>query len=426
MNEIDISHKYQPLFELLEGEYPEVDTVILTGGRASGKSYSVGTWSIIALTDYQYNILYTRFTNSSIIDSVKPEVSDKVELLGKSHLVNDTITHVECGECRIAFKGIKTGSKQQTANLKSLSGFNVFVVDEAEELPDYETFKKVFYSIRSVEKRNLNILLLNPTSKDHWIYKELFEKNDIPDGFNGVHQNIMYIHTSYLDVNPKYIPENIRKDYDRLKIDDPEKYDNIVMGGWIKNIEGLLLPASSLRFDDVSKLTPDKFEFRFAVGDPADKGGDKYAMPFMWCHVGLAGLVVYVTDAICNTYGIMENTPGIIERMRTYSIDHLFLESNGVGLAAVLQMKEKMKGATKLTTLTASENKEVRILGSYEFIQKYFIFDSNYKDKPQYNQFMKDLTSYIAGGDNKHRKDAIDVLCTAAELLKIKFSKFIY
>jgi len=112
--------------------------------------------------------------------------------------------------------------------------------------------------------------------------------------------------------------------------------------------------------------------------------------------------------------------------LRTYSIDHIFIESNGVGLAAVLQMKEKMKGATKLTTLTASENKEVRILGSYEFIQKYFIFDSNYKDRAQYNQFMKDLTSYIAGGDNKHRKDAIDVLCTAAELLKIKFSKFVY
>ena len=88
---IDLSNKYQPLFELLNENYlPEVDTVIMTGGRASGKSFAVSLHSNIALTEHEWNILYTRYTNMSIIDSVKPEVSDKIELLGYETRVKDT------------------------------------------------------------------------------------------------------------------------------------------------------------------------------------------------------------------------------------------------------------------------------------------------------------------------------------------------
>ena len=34
-NTLELSEKYQPLFELLQGRHPEVDTVIITGGRYS-------------------------------------------------------------------------------------------------------------------------------------------------------------------------------------------------------------------------------------------------------------------------------------------------------------------------------------------------------------------------------------------------------
>src|SRR6056297_2485443 len=126
MNDLKICYKFQPLFDLLDGNNPEVDTVILTGGRYSLKSYTVAIWSLIALINYKYSVLYTRYTNLSIIDSVKPEVSDKISLIKAEDKVEDTNTHITSGENRIAFKGIKTGSKQQTANLKSLSGFNTF------------------------------------------------------------------------------------------------------------------------------------------------------------------------------------------------------------------------------------------------------------------------------------------------------------
>jgi len=114
--EVKISVKFRPLFKLFdENFHPDIDTVIITGGRYSLKSYTVSIFALIALVHYQWNILYTRFTNMSLIDSIKPEVSDKIEMLGLTGTVHDTTTHIEFNDCRIAFKGIKTGSGIQTA-----------------------------------------------------------------------------------------------------------------------------------------------------------------------------------------------------------------------------------------------------------------------------------------------------------------------
>jgi len=235
---IKFSKKYKPLFEILQGKHPEVDTIIITGGRGSAKSFVISVFSLIALVQHKWNVLYTRFTNVSIIDSIKPEVDDKIELLNYENYVNSTNTHIESNGNRIAFKGIKTGSKQQTANLKSLFGFNCFVVDEAEELPDYETYEKVFLSIRSKEKRNLTILILNPSSVHHWIFRHFFSGMNVDAGSNLVKDNVCYIHTSFLDVEREYLADNIVSYYQQLKIKDEKKYNQVVLGGWTEAVEG--------------------------------------------------------------------------------------------------------------------------------------------------------------------------------------------
>ncbi len=237
MSEITFSDKYQPLFELQANMHPEVDTVILTGGRGSAKSFAVSLFSLLGLVEHDWNVLYTRFTNTSIVDSIKPEVDDKIELLAYENKVISTNTHIEHKDNRIAFKGIKTGSKQQTANLKSLSGFNVFIVDEAEEMPDYETYEKVFLSIRSNKKRNLTILILNPATIHHWIYRHFFEGMGVEGGENTIKENVMYIHTSYKDVKREYLADNIVKYYEKLEKTDPKRYNQIVAGGWVNTAE---------------------------------------------------------------------------------------------------------------------------------------------------------------------------------------------
>ena len=424
---VKISNKFKPLFRLLDPKYhPEVDTVIITGGRYSLKSYSVSILAMLALVDYDWNILYTRFTNSTITDSVKPEVSDKIELLGYQRFVKDTESHIETKTNRIAFKGIKPGQKSQTANLKSLSGFNCFINDEAEELPDYKTFKKIFYSIRDTSKRNLSILILNPTTKDHWIFTEFFEKKGLEGGDNCIVDNVLYIHSSYLDCDFDLMPANILADYQRMAITDPDEYENIVMGGWITEPEGVLLPKSKLHFANMDTIPEDAVVYRFAVGDPADMGGDKFSMPFCFvCCIG-DDISVYVKDVVHSTAGIAANTERIVEKVFDNSIEHILYESNGVGVAAVLLIAKKLGKNQKLTAFNATQNKDVRIFSHYEFVQKHFIFDEKYKDNPEYFSFINDLTSYSKDGDNKHKKDAIDVMCSAANIIKIKYRSVLY
>jgi len=74
-----------------------------------------------------------------------------------------------------------------------------------------------------------------------------------------------------------------------------------------------------------------------------------------------------------------------------------------------------------------SINIEVRILSHYEFVPKFFVFDKEqYDTNKEYRAFVTDLCGYSKEGDNKNKKDAIDIMCSAAHLIKIKYAKILY
>jgi len=54
--QIKFSKKYKVLFEILQGKHPEVDTVIITGGRGSAKSFVISVFSLIALVQHKWNV----------------------------------------------------------------------------------------------------------------------------------------------------------------------------------------------------------------------------------------------------------------------------------------------------------------------------------------------------------------------------------
>jgi predicted phage terminase large subunit-like protein len=417
-SEIGISLKFRPLFKLLDDKiYPDVDTVIITGGRYSLKSYTVSIFALIALVHYQWNILYTRFTNMSLIDSVKPEVSDKIEMLGLTGTVHDTTTHIEFNNCRISFKGIKTGSGIQTANLKSLSGFNLFINDEAEELPDYKTFKKVFYSMRSAKKRNLTILILNPTTKEHWIFKEFFEKKGLNGGDNCIKDNVMYIHSSYLDADQEQIPNNILADYNRLKTDDPKEYENIVMGGWITELEGQVFPESSLK--RYREFPPDDVEY-FTVGyvDPADEGTDSFACPIGRVYGNMNR--VYIFDAIFDsTLGLSAYLPLTQDKVKIHKISHLAVETNSFGAWFAQHCRELMP-TLEVFGLKSKKNKMARILSNSGLVKQFFYFPE--QPNPDLQKFMKQLSKMLK--TSKDHDDAADSLTGLAAYLEHYFQLF--
>lgn len=413
--EIQISHKFEPLFDLLEDEnYKEVDTVILTGGRASSKSFNVSLLCLIGVAQKAWKVLYSRFTNTSIGDSIKLEVSEKIELLNYENSMVETQYRIESKVNKgfISFKGIKTGSKGQTANLKSLSGFNVFVVDEAEEIPSEEVFKKVFFSIRSLDKRNISILILNPTTKEHWIFKTYYEKKKVQAGFTGIVGNVLYIHSSYLDVNPDFIPDNIKNEYQRLKEDDPDEYDNVVLGGWISEPKGVLFKRSELKF--YNERPKEGLIAKLGFIDPADTGTDSHSVPIGYLYDN--GLI-YIEDVLYTDVGVSENVDKTAEIINFHSPEYVRVEVNMGGSMYPELLTPKLKESVMLLPIRETANKHARIFTISGFIKRFCRFKDDYTHGGDYHRFMSNLCQYMADGSSDH-DDAPDSLAGLANMVK--------
>ena len=232
---IKLNDKYIPLFK------NDTRFFIVTGGRGSAKSFATTTYSCVLSREADHKILYTRATMSSAHLSIIPEFQEKIKLLGleDSYRINKAEIFNEDSGSEILFRGLKASSGDQTANLKSLQGITTWVLDEAEELTDEAKFDTIQRSIRSNKKQNRIILILNPATKEHWIYKRFFESMGVEEGFNGIKENVTYIHTSYLD-NIEHLPKDYIADFKKLERDNPKKYNHVVMGGWLEKAEGVV------------------------------------------------------------------------------------------------------------------------------------------------------------------------------------------
>jgi phage terminase large subunit len=214
---------------------------IITGGRGSGKSYSINLLLLLLTYESGHTILFTRYTLTSAHVSIIPEFIDKIDILDKHsdfHITKDEIINLRTGS-KILFKGIKTSSGTQTANLKSLAGVTTWILDEAEELTDEDVFDKIDYSIRSKDKQNRVILILNPATKEHFIYQKFFEAKGVEAGSNIIKGDTTYIHTTYLD-NVENLSESFLNQIQTIKERRPDKYKHTILGGWLEKAEGVI------------------------------------------------------------------------------------------------------------------------------------------------------------------------------------------
>lgn len=214
---------------------------VISGGRGSGKSYSVNSFLLMLTYEVGHVILFTRYTLVSAGVSIIPEFIDKLEqseLTQDFKITKDEIINLRTGS-KILFKGIKTSSGTQTANLKSLAGVTTWVLDEAEELTDEDTFDKIDFSIRAKGIQNRVMLILNPTTKEHFIYSRFFESKGIKEGSNLINGDVTYIHTSYLD-NYKHLSKSFISQAERMRDTNPKKYEHVILGGWLDKAEGVV------------------------------------------------------------------------------------------------------------------------------------------------------------------------------------------
>lgn len=237
---LNFSDKYDSLFDLLkcwqtinhhdfkkihskkEQEYwlklSKVDTVLLSGGRDSGKTFALSCFNAVAASYYDHRILYTRQTLSSTDNSITQALEDRIEDLELEdyfELANRTYVSKK-GRGKITITGQQTSKGTQTAKLKSLEDYSIFETDEGEELEDYDSWKKIKRSIRARDVQALNIISFNPPTKEHWLY-ETFYEGIVEEGFNGVQGKVLYIHTTYLDNGKENMAEHNWLEYEELR-----------------------------------------------------------------------------------------------------------------------------------------------------------------------------------------------------------------
>lgn len=243
---IQLNRKYLPLINSNTRYY------VITGGRGSAKSFSASLLFTKLCIEEPQRILFTRFTMVAAHLSIIPEFIEKIKLfnadslfkINKTEIINETIGS------SIIFKGIKTSSGDQTANLKSLQGVTTWVLDEAEELNDESIFDKIDFSIRTKGIQNRVVLIMNPSTKEHWIYKRFFEAKGVNEGFNGVKDDTTYIHTTYLD-NINNLDTSFLNQVEQVKLNQPDKFKHIILGGWLNKAEGVVFTNWSIgEFDN--------------------------------------------------------------------------------------------------------------------------------------------------------------------------------
>ena len=254
--------------EVWEGLGNQTRYFIITGGRGSGKSFEIGRFINILSFEWGHKILFTRQTMTSAHLSIIPEFQEKIDLMEANSsfdIKKNEIKNIDSGS-EIIFRGLKSSSGDQTANLKSLQGVTTWVLDEAEEQTDEKVFDKINLSVRHKSKQNRVILILNPATKEHWIYKRFFEEMGVQEGFTGIKGDVTYIHTTYLD-NIENLNDSFIREIERIKVTNPQKYHHQILGGWLNKAEGVIFTNWRIGdFEEHSKVVFGQ-DFGFSI-DP--------------------------------------------------------------------------------------------------------------------------------------------------------------
>ena len=214
---------------------------VITGGRVSGKSFAITTFLAFLTFEQGHKILFTRYTMISAANSIIPEFLEKLQLydiVEHFRITKDEILNISTGSS-ILFKGIRTSAGNQTAALKSISGITTWVLDEAEELIKEEDFDKIDQSVRSKSKPNRVIMVLNPATKEHWLYQRFFAAKGVNAGHNGWKDNVTYIHTTFKD-NIDNLSESFLLQLEDIRRRRPDRYNHQILGGWLDKAEGVV------------------------------------------------------------------------------------------------------------------------------------------------------------------------------------------
>jgi PBSX family phage terminase large subunit len=350
---------YKPLFI----NPPATRYFLVTGSRGSGKSYTLNLFLLNLTYEEGHVILFTRWTMVSAFISIIPEFIDKIELLNKEddfEITQNEIVNKKTGS-KILFKGIKTSSGVNTANLKSIANVTTLVIEESEEITDEDVFDRIDLSVRDKNKPNRVILVMNPSYKSHWIYKRWISKPKA---------DCTYIHTTYLH-NRQNLSKSFLDAAERTKSENLHRYNHLFLGEWLDDAEGMLWNREIINRSRIPSA-PELVRKIVAI-DPAitaNIGSDE------------TGIVVlgkdergriYVLEDLSGKYSPNEWSSLASSAVIRHGADCIVAEKNQGGemVEAVIRQNDNR---TRVKLVTATKGKYVRAEPTYSLYEQGKVF----------------------------------------------------
>jgi len=252
-----IKVKRHPKFDILYNRPKEIDLVIAIGGRGGKKTYEVSKFGAFEATIKKRRVAVLRDEAQTIRESILNEIFERFDTANKNghfdgvyeKLVNG-IKHIESNEMLVFTKGFRASSNEKRSHMKGISEVDDAIVEEAEDIRDFNKFATFKDSVRTSDR--LIIVILNTPDIQHWIVRRYFNLEevtvrDIPipqrqkllayygeadlrkllDGYWKLIpkqiDGFACIQTSYLD--NEYLPAGVVRDYEAYGDPNASTYD---------------------------------------------------------------------------------------------------------------------------------------------------------------------------------------------------------
>ena len=191
--------------------------VPIYGGRGSGKSGTTGRLiPIISMIQKRFIVL-ARDYKDDVEDSIWKNVLDRIYELGIESLFSITKERIKC--LATGTQIIQFGLLDNPEKIKSLEGCDLLIYEESAKGPRY-VWEKVIPTIRE------NGATILPIFNPDW---EMDETYDFL--ITNQHKLVLGVFSRLINyVDNPFCPDSIRAEAEEMKIDDPDRYENIYLG----------------------------------------------------------------------------------------------------------------------------------------------------------------------------------------------------
>lgn len=214
-------------FKQLYNLPPGTNLVICIGGRGGAKSYEVSKFIAFQSTILKKRTVVLRDEKEKIRESILNEIFNRYDTANEHGHFNNLFDKIEtgirdkkAGDMLVFTQGFRASSKEKRSNLKGVSDVDIAIIEEAEDVRNFQKFSTFKDSLR--KNGRLIIVMLNTPDINHWVVSKYFDLEPVIDAdgkglgyFKLLPKKIegfVAIQTSYKD-NP-FLPADVVRDYE--------------------------------------------------------------------------------------------------------------------------------------------------------------------------------------------------------------------